>query len=142
MPIATQSSSRSPLDLARMGVVADQYPPSDLLGAIYALESVSGFGPVKFRALHQAAIDPQTAVQQPDLLPLTGNRGIQLKAAIGKLTPPTSPNSMRKQSNKSNGQKNVAHPFLPTTTLPILQGYKIATILFRYFTFEGTTLFG
>ena len=87
MPIATQSSSRSPLDLARMGVVADQYPPSDLLGAIYALESVSGFGPVKFRALHQAAIDPQTAVQQPDLLPLTGNRGIQLKAAIGKLTP-------------------------------------------------------
>ena len=87
MPIATQSSSRSQLDLAGKGVVADQYPPSDLLGAIYALESVSGFGPVKFRALHQAAINPQTAVQQPDLPPLTGKRGIQLKTAISKLTP-------------------------------------------------------
>lgn len=87
MPIATQSSGRSQLDIAGKGVVADQYPPSDLLGAIYALESVPGFGPVKFRALHQAAINPQTAVQQPDLLPLTGNRGIQLKAAISKLTP-------------------------------------------------------
>ena len=87
MSITAQISSRSQLDIAGTGVVADQYPPSDLLGAIYALESVSGFGPVKFRVVHQAAIDPQAAVQQPDLLPLTGKRGIQLKTAISKLTP-------------------------------------------------------
>ena len=87
MSIGVQSSGQSQLGPADTGMIADQYPPPDLLGAIYALESVSGFGPVKFRALHQAAIDPQTAVQQPDLLPLPGNRGVQLKTAISRLTP-------------------------------------------------------
>ena len=85
--IDVQSSKRSPLGLADTDAITVQYPPPDLLGAIYALESVSGFGPVKFRSLHQAAIDPQTAVEQPDILPLTGKRGAQLKIALNKLTP-------------------------------------------------------
>ena len=42
-------------------------PDAERLGALYALERVPGFGPAKFRALHEAGIDPQAAIESPDI---------------------------------------------------------------------------
>lgn len=61
-------------------------PKLEHLGAIYALEQVSGFGPVKFRALHDAGIDARTAIENPETLPFTGRTGEKLRKGIDALT--------------------------------------------------------
>ena len=61
-------------------------PGADRLGALYTLERVSGFGPVKFRAMHEAGVDPQTAIRNPDLLPFTGRTGEKLRHGILSLS--------------------------------------------------------
>ena len=63
----------------------DLYSSPDHLGAIYALESVPGFGPVKFREMHRAGITPQIAVEQPERIPIFGSRGEKLRTAISNL---------------------------------------------------------
>ena len=62
-------------------------PEADRLGALYALERVSGFGPAKFRALHEAGIDPAAALEQPDVLPFKGRTGEKLRRGIESLSP-------------------------------------------------------
>ena len=62
------------------------YPGVDRLGALYALERVSGFGPAKFRAMHNAGVDPQAAIENPDLLPFTGRTGEKLRCGISSLS--------------------------------------------------------
>ena len=62
------------------------YPSADRLGAIYTLERVSGFGPVKFRAMYEAGVDPQTAIGNPNLLPFTGRTGEKLRHGILSLS--------------------------------------------------------
>ena len=57
-------------------------PGADRLGAIFALERVSGFGPVKFRAMYEAGVDAQAVLGNPDLLPLTGRMGEKLRGGI------------------------------------------------------------
>ena len=57
-------------------------PTVDRLEAIFALERVSGFGPVKFRAMHEAGIDAQAAIKNPDILPFTGRTGEKLRGQI------------------------------------------------------------
>ena len=57
-------------------------PSADRLGAIFALERVSGFGPVKFRAMHQAGVDAQAAINNPNLLPFTGRTGEKLRRGV------------------------------------------------------------
>lgn len=57
-------------------------PTVDSLGAIFTLERVSGFGPVKFRTMHEAGVDAQAAIEDPDLLPFTGRTGTKLRAGI------------------------------------------------------------
>ncbi len=59
-----------------------RYPGVDRLSALYTLERVSGFGPVKFRAMHEAGVDPQTAIRNPDLLPFTVRIGEKLRRGI------------------------------------------------------------
>lgn len=61
-------------------------PGADRLGAIFALERVSGFGPVKFRAMHEAGVDAQAALGNPDLLPFTGRTGEKLRRGIRALS--------------------------------------------------------
>ena len=61
-------------------------PEAARLGALYALERVAGFGPVKFRALHEAGIDPAAALEQPDLLPFKGRTGDKLRRGIESLS--------------------------------------------------------
>ena len=60
-------------------------PTADKLGALYALERVSGFGPMKFREMHDAGVDPREA--RPHLLPFTGRTGDKLRSAIRALSP-------------------------------------------------------
>ena len=61
-------------------------PGVDRLGALYVLERVSGFGPGKFRAMHNAGVDPQAAIKNPDLLPFTGRTGEKLRHEIASLS--------------------------------------------------------
>ena len=61
-------------------------PSVDRLAAIYVLERVSGFGPVKFREMHEAGVDPQIAIEKPDRLPFRGRTWDKLRAAIRGLS--------------------------------------------------------
>ena len=61
-------------------------PATDRLAALYVLERVPGFGPVKFREMHEAGVNPQTAIESPDLLPFRGRTGDKLRAAVGTLS--------------------------------------------------------
>lgn len=62
-------------------------PTADKLGALCALQRVSGFGPVKFREMHDAGVDPREAIERPELLPFGGRTGDKLRAAIHALSP-------------------------------------------------------
>ncbi len=61
-------------------------PAADRLAATYVLERVSGFGPVKFREMHGAGVDPQVAINNPDRLPFRGRTGDKLRSAIRNLS--------------------------------------------------------
>ena len=61
-------------------------PGADRLAAIFALERVSGFGPVKFRAMHEAGVDAQAAIGSPDLLPFTRRTGEKLRRGVRALS--------------------------------------------------------
>ena len=61
-------------------------PEADRLGALYTLERVSGFGPVKFRTMHEAKVDPRAAIENPDLLPFKGRTGEKLRGGILSLS--------------------------------------------------------
>ncbi len=63
-----------------------RFPSVDRLGALYTLERVTGFGPVKFRAMHEADVDPQAAIENPNLLPFTGRTGEKLRCGIVSLS--------------------------------------------------------
>lgn len=61
-------------------------PNIDLLGAIFSLERISGFGPVKFRIMHEAGIDALAVIDNPDLLPFTRRTGENLRRGIRALS--------------------------------------------------------
>ena len=61
-------------------------PEADELGALYVLDRVSGFGPMKFREMHEASVDPRAAIKNPELLPFRGRTGEKLRTAIRALT--------------------------------------------------------
>ena len=61
-------------------------PGLDRLAAIFALERIAGFGPAKFRALHEAGVDAQSAIRNPDRLPFTGRTGEKLRRGIDSLS--------------------------------------------------------
>lgn len=67
-----------PADLKAGGAV-------DGLTALFALESVKGFGPQKFKALHAGGVSPTEVLQDPGCLPLKGKRADDLRAAINEL---------------------------------------------------------
>ena len=65
---------------------SQRYPAADTLAATYVLERVSGFGPVKFREMHEAGVDPQVGINNPDRLPFRGRTGDKLRSAIRNLS--------------------------------------------------------
>lgn len=54
---------------------------------IFVLDALKGFGPQKFKALHDHGVEPEAAVRTPQLLPVSGATGEQLKRALGAVTP-------------------------------------------------------
>ena len=66
--------------------LTESRPAVDLLASLYVLERVSGFGPIKFRELHEAHVDPEEAVRSPNSLPFGGRTGEKLRAAIRDLS--------------------------------------------------------
>lgn len=60
-------------------------PTSPQLAAVYALEGVGGFGPQKFKALHDAGVTPEEVLRLPSRFPMRGKRADQLKAAINTI---------------------------------------------------------
>ena len=60
-------------------------PPVEELRALYLLESIKGFGPRAFTALRAAGITAATVCERPELLPLEGKRGENLRVAIRAL---------------------------------------------------------
>ena len=61
-------------------------PNIERLTALFMLQSVPGFGPLKFRAMHDAGIEPQKAIENPERLPFTGRTGEKLLRGIRSLT--------------------------------------------------------
>ena len=61
-------------------------PDIDRLGAIFALEHVSGFGPVKFRAMNDSGVEAQAAIENPQILPFGGRIGEKLRRGIDALS--------------------------------------------------------
>ena len=61
-------------------------PEADRLGALYVLERVAGFGPVKFREMHDAGVTPEVAINDPERLPFRGLTGDKLRAAVRTLS--------------------------------------------------------
>lgn len=61
-------------------------PDLEHLGAIFALEHVSGFGPVKFRTMYDSGVNAQEALDNPDVLPFEGRTGEKLRSGIVALT--------------------------------------------------------
>lgn len=68
-----------------VGLSGGRYPAADSLGALYALERVPGFGPVKFREMHDAGVDPRVAIEHPERLPFRGRTGDKLREAVRAL---------------------------------------------------------
>jgi DNA processing protein len=60
-------------------------PSVEELGALYALESIKGFGPEKFKQLFMAGVTPQTVLEDPELLPISGTRGQTFREALSSL---------------------------------------------------------
>lgn len=58
------------------------------LAAIYALEQVSGFGPVKFRTMYESGVDAQDAIENPEVIPFEGRIGEKLRRGIKALSKP------------------------------------------------------
>lgn len=59
----------------------------DDLASIYLLETIRGFGPQKFKELHEARVRPSEVLLEPQLLPTRGKRGDAFRAAISGLDP-------------------------------------------------------
>lgn len=73
-------------EISRSRKTRGNYPDIKHLGAIYTLERIKGFGPMKFRAMHGADIDPQAVIENPGLLPFSGVTGQKLRHAITSLS--------------------------------------------------------
>jgi DNA protecting protein DprA len=55
------------------------------LAALYALDSIKGFGPQKFKELHEAGLTACDVLDRPELLPIRGKRGGTFRAELEKL---------------------------------------------------------
>lgn len=54
----------------------------DDLSALYLLESVRGFGPQKFKELHELKVTAREVIADPDRLPTAGARGASFRAQL------------------------------------------------------------
>jgi DNA recombination-mediator protein A len=52
------------------------------LSALYVLDGVKGFGPQKYKELHEAKLDPAVVIRDPNLLPTAGKTGQNLRGLL------------------------------------------------------------
>ena len=52
--------------------------------ALYVLDDIKGFGPQKFKHLHEAHCSPSKAVTDPSSIPLGGKRGEQVREHLNR----------------------------------------------------------
>ncbi len=92
-PAVAYSSRQGPLyamiraDTLPFNMVHPKKPNLKDLAAVFTLEDISGFGPQKFKELHNAGISPGDLLDEPDRLPTKGKRGDKLRYAISAVTP-------------------------------------------------------
>lgn len=60
-------------------------PDLSSLTAVFALESIKGFGPQKFRELREHGLQPKDVLENPGLLPTKGKRGDAFRADLDHL---------------------------------------------------------
>lgn len=63
-----------------------ELPEPAELAAVYALESIKGFGPQKFREITAAGMTAMDVLQAPGELPITGRRGEAFRQALEEIT--------------------------------------------------------
>jgi DNA protecting protein DprA len=56
------------------------------LANIYVLESIKGFGPQKFKKIHEAKVALAAVLKDPAILPIKGKRGDEFRKAISAIT--------------------------------------------------------
>ena len=61
-------------------------PSEERLAALYVLQGIKGFGPAKFRQIHEAGISPKEVIERPETLPIKGRNGEKIRAELGKLS--------------------------------------------------------
>lgn len=59
------------------------------LASIYVLESIKGFGPQKFKEVHEAKVSVADVLNDPARLPIKGKRGDEFKQAVATITDET-----------------------------------------------------
>jgi DNA protecting protein DprA len=59
------------------------------LADLYVLESIRGFGPQKFKEIHQKRVTASDVLKDPELLPITGKRGAAFQTALRSITDET-----------------------------------------------------
>lgn len=79
-----------PLDVSQLGVAESELGITvDHLTNLYILESIRGFGPQKFKDIHEADVSVATILKEPAKLPIKGKRGDSFKAALSAITEQT-----------------------------------------------------
>jgi DNA processing protein len=68
------------------------------LTSVYALESIKGFGPQKFRDLRLAGLSPADVLEDPQRLPISGKRGDTFRSEIDQLVADGSLNSLEQRA--------------------------------------------
>ena len=67
------------------GIEAELGVSIEELAALFLLDTIRGFGPQKFKELYEAGVSPQHLLNEPDLLPTVGRRGLAFRSAIADL---------------------------------------------------------
>jgi DNA processing protein len=79
--LARDTSFLTPAALDHVGAGVED------LAALLLLESVRGFGPQKFKELHEQGLAPIDVLRQPGRLPIGGKRGETFRQAISEISP-------------------------------------------------------
>lgn len=58
----------------------------ELLTALYALDSIKGFGPQKFKELYLSGMRPEDVLHDPTRLPIPGKRGEDFRAQLSEIS--------------------------------------------------------
>lgn len=72
-----------------LGVNSDNSPSLERLAALFTLGSINGFGPGKFKLVHQNGMSPESILDDPNLLPVSGKVGEKLRVQLKSLSKDT-----------------------------------------------------